>query len=300
MVTAADQVELVRGDLPSLPPHAIISEPSARNTAAALGLAAVHLVHRDPDAVMAALPADQHITDELEFQRVANLAFAAAEEHEAIVTVGVVPTRAETGYGYLRIGESVLGELERIEAFVEKPDAEQAKTYLKSGNYLWNGGMFFTKASRLLEEMRAHMPQSAAGLQTIADALGTDDAEEVCNRVYPTLPSVSVDFGVMEKTKSVMTIRGNFGWNDVGSWSALADYCEADKNGNVVVGKAVTHDANNNIIVADKGRIVAVAGVSNMVIVQSGDAVLVLPRERAQDVRSLVDALRSEELDQFL
>jgi mannose-1-phosphate guanylyltransferase len=300
VVTAADQTSLVRNDLPSLPTSAIIAEPSARNTAAALGLAAVHLLHRDPDAVMAAIPADQHIANEVEFQRVADLAFAAAEEHEAIVTVGIVPTRPETGYGYLRVGESVQGELEQIEAFVEKPDAERAKEYLASGDYLWNGGMFFTKASRLLDEMRVHMPESAAGLQTIADALGTDEAQEVCDRVYPTLLSVSIDFGVMEKTKAVMTIRGDFGWNDVGSWSALADYCEADEDGNVVVGRAVTFDAKNNVIVADKGRVVAVAGVSNMVVVQSGDAVLVLPRDRAQDVRALVDKLRSRNLDEYL
>lgn len=300
VVTAADQTALVRDDLPSLSAHAVISEPSARNTAAALGLAAVHLLHHDPDAVMAAIPADQHIADEVEFQRVAELAFAAAEEHEAIVTVGIVPTRAETGYGYLRVGETVQGELERIEAFVEKPDAAQAKSYVESGDYLWNGGMFFTKAGRLLEEMRVHMPESAAGLQTIADALGTSDAQEVCSRIYPTLPSVSIDYGVMEKTEPVMTVRGDFGWNDVGSWSALADYLDADNDGNFTLGKAVTHDAHNNILVADPGRIVAVAGVSDMVIVQSGDAVLVLPRERAQDVRALVDRLRSSKLDKYL
>jgi mannose-1-phosphate guanylyltransferase len=249
---------------------------------------------------MAAIPADQHIADEVEFQRVAELAFAAAEEHEAIVTVGIVPTRAETGYGYLRVGPAVDGELEQVEAFVEKPDATKAKAYIASGDYLWNGGMFFTKASRLLDEMRVHMPETAAGLQAIADALGTSDAQEVCSRIYPTLPPVSIDYGVMEKTEPVMTVRGDFGWNDVGSWSALADYLDADKDGNFILGKAVTHDSRNNILVADPGRIIAVAGVSDMVVVQSGDAVLVLPRERAQDVRKLVDTLRSGKLDKHL
>jgi mannose-1-phosphate guanylyltransferase len=300
VVTAAEQAEQVRQALPALASDAVISEPSARNTTAALGLAAIHLLHRDPDAVMAAIPSDQHIGDEDEFRRVVDLAFSAAEEQDAIITVGIVPTRPETGYGYLRVGDAVAGEILQIEAFVEKPDAKRAQEYLESGNYLWNGGMFFTKASRLLEEIRTHMPEIATGLQTIADALSQDDAQAVCERVYPTLPAISIDYGVMERTSQVMTIRGDFAWNDVGSWAALADYCPADESGNVVLGTAVTHEASGNILVSDGGSIVAVAGVEDLVVVQSGNAVLVLPRERAQDVRALVDAMRAGKLDEYL
>lgn len=300
VVTAADQAGLVREALPHLADHGVIAEPSARNTAAALGLAAVHLLHRDPDAIMAAIPADQHIGNESEFRRVVDVAFAAAEAHDAIITVGIVPTRPETGYGYLKVGAKVAGEIEEIEAFVEKPGSERAQAYLASGSYLWNGGMFFTRASRLLEEIKVHMPETAAGLKTIAEALGSDNAQEVCDRVYPTLPSVSIDFGVMEKTQPVMTIRGDFDWNDVGSWSALSDYCEADAAGNVIVGNGVTHDAHDNIIVSDATSVVAVAGVSDLVVVQSGNAVLVLPKERAQDVRALVEALRAGNLEEYL
>ena len=305
VVTAAEQAEQVRKDLPKLAARAVICEPSARNTAAALGLAAVHLLHQDPEAVMAAIPADQHIGDEDEFRRVVELAFAAAEDHEAIITVGIVPTRPETGYGYLKLGEPVAAELHHIEAFVEKPDAQTAIGYVESGRYLWNGGMFFTKAARLLDEIRAYMPETAKGLQTIADALarqeeGQPDAEEVCRRVYPTLPSVSIDYGVMERTSPVMTIRGDFAWNDVGSWNALADYCPSDDDGNVMVGNAVTHEAGNNIVVSDADTIVAIAGVHDLVVVQSGNAVLVLPRDRAQDVRALVDAMRDGNLNEYL
>lgn len=300
VVTAAEQADQVRNDLPHLAARAVISEPSARNTAAALGLAAVHLLHVDPEAVMAAIPADQHVGDEAEFRRVVDLAFAAAEDHEAIVTVGIVPTRAETGYGYLKVGELVAGEVHRVEAFVEKPDAQTAVRYLQDGSYLWNGGMFFTKAARLLDEIRTHLPETAKGLQTIADALAGPDAQEVCERVYPTLPSVSVDYGVMEHTSPVMTIGGDFGWNDVGSWTALADYCPADDAGNVVLGNAVSHQASNNIVVSDPNTIVAIAGVQDLVVVQSGNAVLVLPRERAQDVRALVDAMAAGNLSEYL
>lgn len=299
VVTANEQRTMVQDALPALPATNIIAEPSARNTAAALGLAAVHLLHRDPHAVMAAIPSDQHIANEAEFARIVNLAFAAAEERDAVVTVGIVPKRPETGYGYLELGPVLGGELREVKAFVEKPDTERAEAYLASGNYLWNGGMFFAKAQYLMEQIRSYMPETAEGLQRIADALGTESAQSVCDAVYPTLPSISIDYGVMEHTSPVLTIAGDFGWNDVGAWTALPDYRPADRDGNVIVGKAITHDAHNNIIVADEGKLVAVAGVSDMIVVQSGDALLILPRDRAQDVRVLVDSLRGE-LKDFL
>ncbi len=304
VVTAEEQAALVQADLPALAPGHIISEPSARNTAPALGLAAVHLLHRDPDAIMAALPSDQHIAQGDEFRRITELAFAAAEEHEAVVTVGIVPTRPETGYGYLKLGSALVGELRGVDAFVEKPDAATAEHYLASylarGDYLWNAGMFFVKARYLLDEIDTWMPETGAGLREIADALGTDAADAVCQRIYPTLPSLSIDYGIMEKTSPVLTLAGDFGWNDVGSWTALADYLAADADDNIKVGKAITYDARNNIIVADEGKLIAMAGVSNMVVVQSGDATLILPRDRAQDVRNLVESLRAASLQRFL
>ncbi len=300
VVTAADQVSLVKEDLPHFGSGNIIAEPSARNTAAALGLAAVHLLHHDPDAVMGALPSDQHISNEPEFRRVVDLAFSAAEDHDAIITVGIVPTRAETGYGYLNVGDVVEGEMRAVKTFVEKPDAKTAEGYWKSGDYLWNGGMFFTKASRLLSEIRKFMPETADGLDRIAQALAEGNGDAVCNEIYPSLPRVSIDYGVMEKTSPVFSIGGDFDWNDVGSWSALADYRAPDDNGNVIMGVSVTHDASGNIIVGDPDTVIAVAGVTGLVIVQSGDAVLVLPREKVQDVRALVTALKEGNLESFL
>ncbi len=300
VVTAADQVEQVQAALPELSCSKIIAEPSARNTAAALGLSAVHLLHRDPDAIMAAIPSDQHIGDEEEFRRVLSLAFATAETEDAIVTVGIVPIRPETGYGYLKLGKKHSEQVSEVAEFVEKPDSETAQRYLDSGEYLWNGGMFITKAARLLSEIERLMPETYKGLKTIADALSEGRGAEVCARVYPELPSISIDYGVMEKTSPVLTIAGDFQWNDVGSWSALPDYRDADSDGNVILGTAITHDASNNILVGDPDKMVAVAGISNMVVVQSGDAVLVLPRDRVQDVRALVQAMRDGKLDQFL
>jgi len=213
VVTAADQVEQVQAALPELSRSKIIAEPSARNTAAALGLSAVHLLHRDPDAIMAAIPSDQHIGDEEEFRRVLSLAFATAETEDAIVTVGIVPIRPETGYGYLKLGAKHNDQVSEVAEFVEKPDSETAQRYLESGEYLWNGGMFITKAARLLSEIERLMPETYKGLKTIADAMSEGRGDEVCARVYPELPSISIDYGVMEKTSPVLTIAGDFQWN---------------------------------------------------------------------------------------
>ena len=325
VVTAAEQAGMVTDALPGLPAANVIAEPAARNTAAALGLAAVYLLARDPDAVMGALPADHHIADEAGFARVMDRAFAAAEaglpggsglgsgpdsdsgrDSDIIVTVGIVPTRPETGFGYLHVGERV-GDgpeaMETVARFVEKPDAATARTYIDSGQYLWNGGMFFVRARRLLRDIETHMPETHAGLAEIAAALaagGERAAADAAERVYPALPKVSIDYGVMERASGVVTIRGDFGWNDVGSWSALADYRPADEHGNVTGGTVVVADADDNIIIADPGTAIAVVGVSGLVVVQSKNGILVIPRDRAQDVRRAVDALLQQNLDDYL
>ena len=304
VVTAATQAALARAALPDLPAGAILAEPVARNTAAALGLAAVFLRHRDPGAVLGALPADHHITDEARFVALAEQAFALAEQRDVIVTIGITPTRPETGFGYLQVGEPHGdGDVFTVRRFVEKPTVELARRYVAAGDYLWNGGMFFFRAERLLADIERHMPETAAGLRTIAQALqehGEAAAAAVAARVYPTLPAVSIDHGVMEHADGMVTLRGDFGWNDVGSWAALADYRPKDANGNVTQGTAVLHDAANNIVVGDTDHAIALIGVQDLVVVQSGNSILVVPRERAQEVREVVSALQGQALDPYL
>jgi mannose-1-phosphate guanylyltransferase len=302
VVTARDQAALAAHEVGA---GAVIAEPVGRNTAAALGLAAVHLLHRDPDAIMGALPADQHVGDEAAFAFALERAFAAAEKADVICTIGIQPTHAETGFGWLEVGpafEVDVPDVYRVARFVEKPDAATAARYLASGSYLWNGGMFFCRATRLLEDIRALLPATGAALDEIGRALGTgtDAAEAVANRVYPSLPSISIDHGVMEKTRDVVTIRGDFGWNDVGSWAAVPSVRGADAAANTVLGDGVVVEGTGNIVVAGPGRVVVLVGVSDLAVIQDGDAVLVIPRDRAQDVRKAVDALAARGLDRFL
>jgi mannose-1-phosphate guanylyltransferase len=323
VVTARDQAEMVRAALPELPAENILAEPAARNTAAALGLAAVHLLHRDPDAILGALPADHHIADRDRFASLARRAFELAARRDVIVTIGIVPTRPEPGFGYLALGGPVaagngapgdasaagddtlapVDDALWVERFVEKPDPETARAYFESGAYLWNAGMFFVSARRLLRDIEALMPATFVQLDLIARALresGPAAAAACAEVVYPLLPSISIDHGVMEHTRGVVTLRGDFGWNDVGSWAALADYRAADEHGNIVQGTAVLHDARDNIVVGDDDHVVTLIGVEGLVVVQSGNGILVVPRERAQDVREVVAALQRRALDRHL
>lgn len=304
VVTAADQADAVRREVPGLAAEGVIVEPVARNTAPALGLAAVHLAHRDPDAVMGILPADHHIADEPGFVAVAERAFAAAEQTDTIVTVGIVPTRPETGYGYLLVGADERSDADtlRVERFVEKPDRATAECYLASGSYLWNGGMFFVRARVLLAKLARYKPAMAVGLDEIRAALthGPDQAAAVTERVYPTLERISIDYAVMERTTDVLTVPGDFGWNDVGSWAALAEYRPADDSGNITEGVVVTHDAESNIVISDDDTAIAVVGISDLVVIKSGDGLLIVPRQRAQEVRAAVAELHARDLTRYL
>ena len=297
VVTAADQSALVRDSLESLAEDNLIAEPCGRNTAAALGLAAVHLRHRDSDAVMGAIPSDQLVVNEPAYQACLDLAFSEAKKRDAIVTVGIVPTRPETGFGYMKLGAPAGPGLRWVEGFVEKPDHQTAIKYVSSGDYLWNGGMFFVRAAYLLDEIEKFLPETAAGLAEIASALerSPKEALEVTERIYSRLDPVSIDYGVMEKTANVLTVPGDFGWNDVGAWSSLGDYRDGDENGNITHGSVVAVDAKRNIVMSEGKTLVGLVGVEDLVVVVTDDAVLVVPRERAQDVRELVAALKESD-----
>jgi mannose-1-phosphate guanylyltransferase len=273
---------------------AIIAEPIGRNTAPAIGLAAAKLAERDPDAVLVILPADQHVADEQGLVRALELLCEHVERTDAIGTVGITVTRPETGFGYLHVGAAG-GGVVPVQRFVEKPDRATAERYAASGEYLWNAGMFVASAKRLLAELDAHAPAIGSGVREIA--AGRAKAADV----YPTLPSISIDHAVMERATGVVTVPASVGWDDVGSWAALAAIAPAH-GGNVVAGRAqaIALDGAHNIYYADDDTVIATVGLENYVVVKSGNAVLVLPRDRAQDVRQVVDALAARKLEEYL
>jgi mannose-1-phosphate guanylyltransferase len=291
VVTAADQATAVRAELPSLPAANIIAEPAARNTAAAVGLGAAAVARRAGEhAVVAVLPSDAHIGNELGFASV--LTTAVEEARQTIVTVGIKPAHPETGFGYLRLGPPVRPGVFEVGAFVEKPDLEKAKTYVASGEYLWNSGMFFFTAGRLLADARRHMPALGQALDAFVAAA---DFDVSVASLYPAVPATSIDYGIMEKTQGIRVVPGDFAWNDVGSWAALSAIRPTDAGGNVVSGDTVVADTRGSIVVSEPGApLVGVVGLDDVVVVATKDAVLVVRKKDAQDVRKIVDAIKAK------
>jgi mannose-1-phosphate guanylyltransferase len=292
VLTGAAIREAIARELPDVPPERIIGEPVGRNTAPAIALAARLLVAEDPDAVMVVLPADHVISDEAAFRAAIDLAVRAAVSARGLVTLGIRPTRPETEYGYMRVGaESALAGVHRVEEFTEKPDAETAEAFLAGGRHLWNSGMFVWRADRFLEELAARLPDVHRALAAVPRR--PDDAgfgEEV-RRYYDAVPPVSVDYGVMEKAADVLVVPAGFGWDDVGSWCALERVWGESGKGGVVRGEAVLVDAERCIVYAEDG-VAAVVGLSDVIVAHTGGATLVCAKDRARDVRRVVQELK--------
>lgn len=291
VVCGRAHVDGVREALPDLPAAHLVVEPAARNTAPAIGLAAVHALREDRDAVLLVLPSDHHIAHPDRFRDVLAKAARIAQQGD-LVTLGIRPTRPETGYGYLRRGAEREPGVFAVEAFVEKPDAQAAAGYLADARYSWNAGIFVLRADALLEAARRHLPAVHEGLQQIA--ANPARAEDV----FPRLPSISIDYGVLEPESATtrriaLVAADDLGWSDVGSFATLPEVREVDAQGNAVSGDALTIDSAGCVVLADSGRLVAVVGMKDVCVIDGGDALLVVPRDRAQDVRAVVEALKA-------
>jgi mannose-1-phosphate guanylyltransferase len=269
--------------------------PMVMAAATAIGLAAAILAERDPDAVLVVLPADQHVTDRTAFAQILSAGLAAAERDDVIATIGITPTRPETGFGYVEIeGTATSGSVVPVLRFVEKPDRARAEAYVASGRFLWNAGIFCATARRLLAELDRHLPATAAAVRAIAKDRSAAAA------LYPSLPSISFDHGIMEKVERVVTVPANVGWDDVGSWAALPALRGIDETGNTVAGNAVVLDGTGNVVLSDDMTVIATVGLSDLVVVKSGDAILVIRKDAAQDVRKVIDALSARGLAGYL
>jgi len=298
IVTNKEQARLMESMLPkAFPDGHILIEPVGRNTAPCVLYAAMRIRKEFGDALMAVLPADHHISDIDEYQRILTLAFNTAEKTDKIVTLGLWPKEPATGYGYIRFGDRLEGEKEvyQLERFVEKPDKLRAKEYVSSHKYLWNSGMFIWKASVILSAFQKYLPDMYHAFENIFDSLCTENEAQAITDIYPTLEPISIDYGIMEKTKEVFVIPSEFGWNDVGSWDALAEVFHHTEDDNVIRGPHVGIETENCVVFSKTGkRVIATLGISDLVIVDADDAILVIPKDRAQDVKKLVEELRRQ------
>jgi mannose-1-phosphate guanylyltransferase len=292
--------------LPQLPKDAFIVEPCARNTAPCVGLAAIHVATRDPRGIIAMLPADHHVARADAFRETLAAAARLAEAG-SIATIGIRPSRPETGYGYLKLGPRLAAggkakklQAHKVERFVEKPDLVTAARYLADGGYLWNSGIFVFRSDVILEEIHRAMPVLGEQLDVIQRAIGTPNYAKVLRRVFPDCPSISIDYGVMEKSHRIAVVPADFGWSDVGSFAALPDVRATDHLGNLAEGDALVIDGRDNVVLAGGDRPVAVIGLDGVVVVDAGDAILVCRRDRAQDVRKAVEELSRRGREELL
>lgn len=284
--------QLAEEQLPDIPKENILCEPAPRNTAPCIAFAAAVIAKKYDDAIMLVLPSDHLISIEDIYVDTLKKAISKAENGCSLVTVGITPTYAETGYGYINFGEKS-GDAYEVERFVEKPDLPTAEKYLASGKYLWNSGMFIWKISSFMENVKKFMPEVYSGAVKIGDAFGTGEFAETLEREFTAMPSESVDFGIMEKAEDIFTVPGSFGWDDVGNWLAVERINETDENGNYTEGDVITADSENITVCAGK-RLVAAVGVDNLIIVDTDDAVLICSKNSTQDVKKIISCLNEQ------
>jgi mannose-1-phosphate guanylyltransferase len=294
IATGAHLVEPTLAALPALHREQLLVEPTPRNTAPCIGWAAHTIARTDPNAVVMALPADHHIADAERFRAALKLAVDSARGG-TIATIGITPTHPETGYGYVE-AEPSSSPVWRALRFVEKPTRARAEEFIASGRFFWNAGMFFFRASDMVAAVRAHLPALADGLDAIDAAAKAGREQEAVTEIFPTLPSVSIDVGVMEKIGKLAMVPGEFGWNDLGSWLTVSELAAKDARGNSAPSTAIVVDADGNHVAdmrsaSDGKRVIALCGVRDLVVVETDDALLVVHRDHAQRVREVVDRL---------
>lgn len=308
IVTNKSGKVLAKKQLPHIPSRNIIVEPAARNTAPCIALATAYITKRNPDAIVCVLPADHLISDVALFQQTLRAAIEVADRTDALVTIGIKPDRPETGYGYIQ-ADTMHTDLttsikvrfgitaHKVITFAEKPDLETAKGFLASGDFLWNSGVFVWHLRSITKEFQRCLPHLYMDMQHIIEAIGTRREKKTIENVYSWVHPVSIDYGVMEKAESVYVLEGQFGWSDAGSWDEIFRYLREE---HIMDDAIVLNEANNVLAIKPKGKSIAVVGIDDVFIVDTKDALLVCKRGRSQEVKTVVDALKRRQLEEFM
>ncbi|HWF13087.1 MAG TPA: sugar phosphate nucleotidyltransferase [Candidatus Acidoferrales bacterium] len=314
VVTNTEQVAAVRKQMPRVPASHILAEPVGRNTAAAIGLSAAHLLHsgmgKENDALMAVLPADHYIAKPAAYLKIVSAALRVARSAGSLVVLGIPPSRPETGYGYIERSRAKTVSAEgvpvfTVQQFTEKPELPRAKKYVASGRYYWNAGMFFWRVSTFLGNLEKFLPKTHDALMRLAGEIDTPRYERTLARIYPQLENISVDYAILEQVThrsaapSVFVLPAEVGWSDIGSWAAVYELLARKAGENVSAGKFAALDAQGNFFWSPK-KLVAAVGIRDLIVVETEDALLLCPRDRAQEVGKIVKWLEAEQLSRLL
>ncbi len=300
IITNKVQKPEIQDQLKDIPPENIIEEPFGRNTASCIGLASVIIEKKSKDGVMIVLPADHIIKDIKEFHKTISDATKFAFDSKGLVTIGIKPSRPETGYGYIQIDESTVADnIFKVYTFAEKPNYATAVRFVESGDFFWNSGMFIWRADAILEEIKLYLPDLHEGLENIKKDIGTPQFSSTLYNVYGMLRNISIDYGIMEKSKKVFLTKGEFSWSDVGSWEEVYQLSEKNGNGNATVGNIFTEMTVDSYIYSPD-KFAAIIGVENLIVINTKDALLVCRRDQTQEVKKVVDHLKINKLTQHL
>lgn len=307
VVTNESYISIVKEQLPKVPAENIVGEPVAKNTAPCVAIAAELLYKKDPNAVMVVLPADHHITNPKKFNNILKSGIAKAESGEHLVTIGINPEGPETGFGYIHAENSIREELEGnqvypVQAFTEKPDKTTAQKFVESGDYFWNSGMFIWKAATVLGEIEEHLPEMYEEVRLASSELYESTHEVAIKDFYYACESISIDYGIMEKAASVFVVPGEFGWNDVGSWSAVYELAQKNSQGNAIQTLNTTFaESQGNLVLSNSEKMISLVGIENVAVVETEGAILICDLTKAQGVKEIVEQLKkTPDFNKFL
>lgn len=303
VITNAAYAKITQEQLPDIPAGNIIAEPARRNTAPCIAYASFKIKKKDPLANMIITPADHLITDESEMNRILQVALETTATNNILVTLGIEPHRPETGYGYIQYKDhdrDLNPEVKQVKTFTEKPDLEMATSFIESGDFLWNSGIFVWNANSIMTAFDKYLPDMYQAFEQGWDVLNTDKEEAFIQEIYPSCENESVDYGILEKAKNVFVIPSSFGWSDLGSWGSVHQESKKDDNGNSVNSKKVLfYDSQNNIVRIDSDKIAVISGMEDYIIIQDGSRLLICPRSKEQEIKMFVSDVKVDFGDQY-
>lgn len=294
VITYRKYVSLVKEQLPELEDHQILSEPNRKNTATCIAYAGYKIHSIDPEATMIVTPADHLILQEVKFLKTIEKAVKAAQIDHRLVTLGIKPNRPETGYGYIQYHEGKGEDARKVKTFTEKPNLKLAKTFIESGDFVWNSGMFVWKGSSIIHALREHMQDISEIFDEGIEAFGTEKEDDFVSKAYLQVKNISIDFGLMEKSSDVYVILGDFGWSDLGSWTSLHEIREKDKQNNVVEANAILYDTENSFISTNSDKLVVVEGLKNYLVNETDNVLLICPLDGEKKFRDFVSNARKK------